>query len=219
MLRFYLLVIYIFSAFIWWSYLLANKVAYEAQAGMELVRYNHMNKLPDDSKEYYGTEHYHELDTKYHRQRFMIISEGVVFLLLLAAGAVTIYGTFTREVMLARQQNNFLLSITHELKSPLASIKLSLQTLVKRLTMEEKFSKLIGNSIDDVDRLEMLVDNILLASKVESSSYSYNMDRTDLSSMLTALLERMKVHYGDKEISYHIPAEINAVVDKLTFYP
>lgn len=219
LLLFYLLVIYIFSSFIWWSYLLVekNKMAFAAQVGKELMQYNLENHLPSDSQEYFNSIHYKDLNGKYQRQRWMIIGEGTVFLILLASGAYTIYGTFTREMLLARQQNNFLLSITHELKSPLASIKLSLQTLIKRVTMEEKFGKILNNSLLDVDRLEMLVDNILLAAKVESSGYNYNMDKTDLSSLMDALLERLKSNCNDHTLVFDIQEDVNATIDRLTF--
>jgi signal transduction histidine kinase len=62
----------------------------------------------------------------------MILGEGSVFLFLLCVGAYFIHSSIKKEDKLHEQQQNFLLSVTHELKSPLAAIKLSLQTIVKR---------------------------------------------------------------------------------------
>ena len=59
----------------------------------------------------------------------MIIGEGSVFFIVLIIGMWFMNRGFRKEVALARQQRNFLLSITHELKSPIASIKLALDTL------------------------------------------------------------------------------------------
>ena len=60
-----------------------------------------------------------------------------------------------------------MLSVTHELKSPLASIKLYLQTILKRDLEKEKRDQFIRSSIDDIGRLDDLVENMLLATKIE----------------------------------------------------
>src|SRR5690606_19168456 len=65
-------------------------------------------------------------------RKWMIIGEGIVFLSLLGVGAYMLHKAFNRERRMNMQKKNFLLSVTHELKSPLASIKLYLQTLIKR---------------------------------------------------------------------------------------
>jgi signal transduction histidine kinase len=53
--------------------------------------------------------------------------------------------TFNKESELSSQQKNFLLSVTHELKSPIASVKLSLETLLKR-DLEKEKQKELGES-------------------------------------------------------------------------
>src|SRR3546814_1794387 len=66
----------------------------------------------------------------------MIIGEGAVFVLLLCYGAYRLHKAINEEAALHRQQRNFLLSVTHELKSPLSSIKLYLQTRSEEHTSE-----------------------------------------------------------------------------------
>ena len=63
-------------------------------------------------------------------RKLMVLGEGAVFLFLVCIGIIQIHKTLSRQEKLAHQQKNFLLSVTHELKSPLASIKLSLQTIL-----------------------------------------------------------------------------------------
>ena len=62
------------------------------------------------------------------RKTSMIISEGAVFLLILIVGFFITYRSLRKEVQVSAQQKNFLLAITHELKTPIASIKLYIQT-------------------------------------------------------------------------------------------
>src|SRR5690606_8213677 len=62
----------------------------------------------------------------------MVLGETAVFLFLVFVGAYYLHKALNRERNLHQQQKNFLLSVTHELKSPLASIKLYLQTILKR---------------------------------------------------------------------------------------
>ena len=66
-------------------------------------------------------------------RKLMVLGEGSVFLFLVCIGIIQIHKTLSRQETFSHQQKNFLLSVTHELKSPLASIKLSLQTILKNI--------------------------------------------------------------------------------------
>ena len=84
----------------------------------------------------------------------MVMGEGAVFLFLLFIGAYFIHASIKKEDKLKEQQQNFLMSVTHELKSPLAAIKLSLQTIVKRDLEKQMQLSLLNNSLKDIDRLD-----------------------------------------------------------------
>ena len=126
-----------------------------------------------------------ELNAKLHAKWIMIAGEGSVFIALLLLGILQIRKTFNKETALAQQQKNFLLSVTHELKSPIASTKLQLQTLQKHDLDREKQKEIIANAISDTDRLNNLVENILLAAKIENSVYSIHKEKYNLSEYLT----------------------------------
>src|SRR5687767_7674596 len=117
---FYILVFYIFASFLWWSYLLLEN----SRNQYELAR--RIMVLENQSEELSPLQvsRLNELDNQYQRQIWMIIGEGIVFFGLITLAAWRIRQSYRREIELARQQRNFLLSITHELKSPLASIRL-----------------------------------------------------------------------------------------------
>lgn len=218
---FYVVVTYVFASYIWWSYLLADKnmLAYEYHLKSARLEYNVEHDLPkDDTLEFSKTAKYKIITDRYDRQRFMIVGEGAVFLLLLALGAYSVRRFLMKEIALARQQRNFMLSITHELKSPLASIKLSLQTFVRRITLEDKFQKLLNNSLSDIDRLENLVDNILLAAKVEDAGYKYDLQVRDISVLIEDVLLRCSSGHGEKwQWQLDIKPDVQCAVDEMPF--
>jgi signal transduction histidine kinase len=195
---FYVVIFYIFASYMWWTYLLSDKnmKAFEAIAEKEQLLFNIANQYPLEDKTYFSTTHFADLDKKFNRQKWMIRGEGLVFMVLLALGAWQLTRTFSKEIALARQQNNFLLSITHELKSPMAAIKLSLQTINRWAGMEDKYKKLATNAVADVDRLETLVDNILLASKIEARSYLYSFEEANVSKFVQDLALKAQQYYG-----------------------
>lgn len=147
----------------------------------------------------------------------MIITEGGVFILLLLLGLLRVRKVFLREMELAAQQRNFLLSITHELKSPLATIKLSLQTLTKRKLEPEQSEKLIGNSLLDLDRLESLVDNILFAAKIEREEPGLSSDEINISEIVRSVADRFSHNKKEIVISEEIKNDVYLNADTLAF--
>jgi signal transduction histidine kinase len=121
--------------------------------------------------------------------------------------------------MLARQQNNFLLSVTHEFRTPLASIKLSLQTLIKRVALEDKFQKLVNNSLDDVARLQSLVDNILFAARMENNAYALQKSNYNISDLLIQYLDKIKLTLGGSRVVINkIEPDLEYEVDEGAFF-
>lgn len=130
----------------------------------------------------------------------MIMGEGSVFLIILVVGAYYFQKIIKKERAFHSQQRNFLLSVTHELKSPLASIKLYLQTILKRDLDKERRENFIKSSIDDIERLDDLVENMLLASKIENRSYSFPKDMFNLSDLVHNMVDRLEINIQGKRI-------------------
>ena len=110
----------------------------------------------------------------------MFAAEGTTFLCILVAGTALILRSVRREMELMRQQANFLSAVTHELKSPLASIRLFIETLELRDPPPEKRVRFLANMRADVDRLEGLVNNILAVARLDSGHFVVHVDRGDL---------------------------------------
>jgi len=189
-----LLLVYIISALVWWEVSLQKQSVriYEQEvitlrsqvdSLREPVVYN--NKLAPLR---------HELSLRTSQY----IGEGATFLIVILIGAFVVYTSFVRRVMLSRQQNNFMLSVTHELKSPIAAMKLNLQTLEKHQLDEDKRMQLVSRCIKEANRLNDLCNNILIASQIEGRQYKQTRETFDISEMLEMIVKDYAIRYPRK---------------------
>ena len=142
----------------------------------------------------------------------MIMGEGMVFVLVFLVGAIYLHKSFNREKKLQEQKKNFLLSVTHELKSPLASIKLLLQTIQKRDLNKVQILDFIDKALLDIERLDDMVENMLLASKIENRSYTFPKAHFSLSVLVDSIVNRLQITRcdGNQQI---INAEIEPKIE------
>jgi two-component system, OmpR family, phosphate regulon sensor histidine kinase PhoR len=205
---FTVLVIYILLQFVWWSYLLIslNNETYEHR--IEIVEL----KYPEDD----AAAEKVKLTAKLHSRYLMIVGEGVVFLLLLSWVAYQTVRSIRKEMELARMQKNFLLSITHEFKSPLASIKLYLQTIQKHQLDKEKAQSFIAKAIADTERLDTLVENTLLANMIDHKGYSFNKEPVNFSALVRLVVQKYNsLPDYHQRILAKIDDDISIYADKL----
>ncbi|MFZ4863146.1 sensor histidine kinase [Sphingobacterium sp. Mn56C] len=130
----------------------------------------------------------------------MIIGEGLIFLAIFTLAVIKLKKHLGRERYYHQQQQNFLLAVTHELKSPLASVKLYLQTILKRDLDREQQKMFLSNSLKDIERLDYLVENVLLATKLENRSFILPKEDFDLSELVHDILDRLQKNACKTEI-------------------
>lgn len=118
---------------------------------------------------------------EYRRRIVMMVSEGAFFAVLLVVFMGLLWRTFRREVDLERQHRNFLSAITHELKSPIAAIRIALETVSSGRAEGEVSRRFIGNALGDVERLDRLVQKVLQATRFGSRFASLRRQRRSLS--------------------------------------
>ncbi len=175
----------------WWSYLLylKNNDAFLAKA--ELLKITKIAERQINSIEDFQLDSdFVELQRKYNLQEKMILGEAAVLALTLFIGIWFINNGYQKQTKAARQSRNFLLSITHELKSPLASIKLILQTFSKRKLNQDQIQTFSSNAIKETERLEGLVNNLLLAAKMETT-FDIQKEEIDLFMMTDGIIEHL----------------------------
>lgn len=160
---FYVLLGYIIAQFSWWLYLIYS-----------LYQKTYTNE-----------------ETLSHKT-WMLLGEGTVFLIILGGGAFMIKRAFKREKEVNQLQENFLQSVSHELKTPIASVGLFLQTLQKRSLEEVKRQEIYEQAFAEVERLNILINDILTARNIESENYFFNKTKLDLKSYIEDTVSRLK---------------------------
>ena len=163
------------------------------------------------------TEELKQEPTEISKRITMIMGEGLVFFAILLAGIWKIRSSIRKELKLSQQQNNFMLSVTHELKTPLASNKLYLQTILKRELDKDLRQDLLQKAIAENERLEALIDNILNAARLENQTFQAERVDIDLSALVSRIIERLdgKIQGNQSRINVDIAPSIHVVGDKL----
>jgi signal transduction histidine kinase len=179
----YVLSGYVLLQFAWWAYMLVdlNGEIYGLRA--ELLS---NTGVPPPEELILRAE----LDARLTKRIWMVLGEGAVFMFILVLGFRAVQRSVVRELQLAAQQRNFLLSVTHELKSPLAAIRLQLQTLEGRELPEEKRKQIYSRALSDTDRLQGLVENLLLVNRVEAGRFPVHLEETDLQHLVRDICTR-----------------------------
>jgi two-component system phosphate regulon sensor histidine kinase PhoR len=122
----------------------------------------------------------------------MFIAEGLFFVTLVILAVFLLYSTLRKEWLYTHQTHNFMLSVTHELKSPLASIRLYIETLLKHDPEKEKREAFLIRALSDTDRLQDLVENILNASRLESDELNLTFTEVNVSELLESMIKNSR---------------------------
>jgi two-component system sensor histidine kinase SenX3 len=125
-----------------------------------------------------------------------ILVLGVFFFALIITGLVLNTIFLVREIRKSEQHDAFLNAVTHELKTPIASIKLYLETLKTREISPEKQQEFYDVMLADSDRLLNTVDQVLSASKTGETRSRYDVEELEISKVLdeSAAIVRSRYH-------------------------
>jgi signal transduction histidine kinase len=124
--------------------------------------------------------------------------EGAFLLTLILAGATIIFIYWTKQHRLIKMQRAFVSNVTHELKSPVASIQLALETMALRDLSEDKRREYVAMMLDDTERLSTLIDRILGAARIEKMRGRYRMETVSMRRFLEDVLAEDR-HLYEKE--------------------
>ncbi|RYD97951.1 MAG: two-component sensor histidine kinase [Sphingobacteriales bacterium] len=206
---FWVLLFYILAALLWWLLSLEhqNREIYElkrAQIGLTTNTYST------------GTDAtVRALSAQYGRNTRKFIYEGVTFLLLILFGAAYIYRLVRRQFRVQQQQQNFVMAITHELKTPLSVARLNLETVLKRQLPEDKQHRLLQASLEETMRLDTLINNVLLSSQLDDEAYRPTRELVDLSAIVIEVLQEAGRRNPERQHACAVPAGISVTGDPL----
>lgn len=139
---------------------------------------------------------FRELAEKYrpellgHGANWPVMVEGLVMLVLILIGVYVIFVYWNRQSNLYLQQRNIISQVTHELKSPLASIQLHLETIQLRKPSEERLDSFVNTMLADTERLHYLINNLLMAARLEQRRKLSERRQTDLTQLVREHVER-----------------------------
>lgn len=126
---------------------------------------------------------------------WVLLVIGVIFITLILAGVVAYFYWTIREMRLNRRQANFLDAVTHELKSPIASLKLCLQTLDLRNVTVDQSRELHRYMLEDIQRLDGLIDHMLMVARLGDETRPINTEEISLPVMLRGCVEEIRRRY------------------------
>jgi len=123
-----------------------------------------------------------------------VLAGGIIMLALVLIGLYVIFIYWRRQSRLYAEQKTFISQITHELKSPLASIRLHLETIRLRKPGAEKMERFLDTMLADTERLNSLISNFLMAAKLEQRSARGDFPTIDFSSFVLRFIEDFTRH-------------------------
>jgi two-component system, OmpR family, sensor histidine kinase CiaH len=202
---YWFLLVYIIAGMVWWF------IALEQQNHqMTLFR---MEQLRTGDAEY--APQTRQIFLEAHRKTAQYIGEGLTFLILFMTGAMFVYLPVRRQIKLQQQQQNFMMAVTHELKTPIAVAKLNLETLQKYKLDEQKQEKIIQSALYEINRLDSLANNILVSAQLESGSHQLAKTALDLSGLVESAAGDFRSRFPERVWEIRISPDLQISGDPL----
>ncbi len=192
---YWLLLIYMIAALIWWF------IALESQN--QKVYRDHLQQLSITAEDYAPKQE--KLMQASDRKSMQYVGEGVTFLLVILAGAVFVFRSVRKEFKLSLQQQDFMMAVTHELKTPVAAIQLNVQTIQKRKLEQKHQDIMLDGVVKECNRLNMLTQNILLTSQFESGVYNGTKQQINLTKIVKQTVDEYVLRYPNRKLIYKLP--------------
>jgi signal transduction histidine kinase len=202
---YWFLLVYILAALVWWFIALNRQ-------NEQMTKYK-LEKLDASDKNHIAQSN--SISDENKRKTAQYIGEGSIFFLLIMAGAVFVFRAVRRQLRISQEQQNFLMALTHELKTPIAVAKLNLETLQKRKLDEAQQQRLIQNTLQETNRLTALCNNMLLSSQIEAGGYRVTKEETNFSELVSGCVNDFVIRFPQRRIIADINENIFFSGDRL----
>lgn len=205
------LLLYIIAALVWWFISLEKQ-----NTTMKQFNIQHLNNTTDSLQ---SPLLYHqkldEINKDHMNNRTKFIGEGSIFFLFIIIGAAFVYRSIRRQFNMQQQQENFMMAVTHELKTPISVAKLNLETMQKYSLDPEKHQKLIRMTLEEITRLNFLTNNILVSSQLEGGRFKSSHEDLNFSDLLSDCIRDFRNRHADRELLEEIEPETEVTGDPL----
>ncbi len=146
---------------------------------------------------------------------WVILAEGLLLLIAILVGVYVIFVYWTRQAAVIREQKQFMSQVTHELKSPLASLQLHLETIRRHDPPREQMLVFLETMQSDANRLNGLIDNMLSASRIEQKHWRLNLQRINFSELVEKYFHVRQYELPRAgKLHLQITPDLYALVDK-----
>jgi signal transduction histidine kinase len=186
---YWFLLVYSVTDLGWWFIALETK-------NHQIISYQLQQLRPDDP---HSAGRRSAILAEEKRQTVGYIGEGTTFLFLILLGALFVYREVRRHVRFQQQQQNFMMAVTHELKTPISVTKLNLETLRKYRLDEDKQQRVIQATIEETNRLDSLANNILVASQLEGGDYARTKEVMDFSDLAEQSVREYRGRFPERD--------------------
>jgi K+-sensing histidine kinase KdpD len=202
---YWFLLVYVLAALIWWFIALNIQNSRMAEYKLSLLTHDDVAYLNKVDKIF------NERD----RMTAAYISEGLVFLSVILIGAFFLYHAVMRQIRIQRQQQNFMMAITHELKTPISIARLNMETLQKYQLDDARKEKILKSSIQEINRLNTLTANILVSAQLEGGSYLLNKEHLDFSRVVQESLQDFESRFPHRSWKKSIEPDLRVFGDPI----
>ncbi len=138
--------------------------------------------------------------------------EGGFFLVVLLGGMWVLRRTIEAEATLRQRQSDFVAAVTHELKSPLASLQLAVETMARRPLDETGRARWLGRMTADIARLGGMISNILAITRLEQGAVELRPEPVSVGPVVERLVAELAQRAVEAEITFHRDVPADAVV-------
>jgi two-component system sensor histidine kinase CiaH len=186
---YWFLLLYVIAQLVWWFIELQHQ-------SEQMTKYKMQELHPGDP--YYLSKNL-RITLEAHNKTAQYVGEGSIFLLLILIGAIFVYRAVRRQIRMQQQQQHFMMTVTHELKTPIAVTKLNLETLLRYKLDEQKQQQIIRTALQETERLNNLANNVLISSQLEDGGYQLAEEEVDLSSLTTQVAKDFQARFPEKK--------------------
>jgi len=195
---YWFLLLYIIVALVFWFIELQKQ-------NRQMTNYKLQELKMDDPAYINKTE---QLSIEERRKTGQYIGEGITFLLVISVGAVFLFRAIIRQIKIQKQQQNFMMAVTHELKTPISVAKLNLETLQKYKLDEPRKEKVIQSALQELSRLDTLANNILVSAQLEGGHYQLFRDELDFSVLVRNSFHNFNNRFTEKKWQVNIQPDL-----------